>query len=80
MREHRGVAVAKPNIESALCEYLKMHHKGVSKTVSSKNLEIVLLAPLWCVSKYLQRAFSMLSLSAATPLCSRIFITPSYFI
>lgn len=41
MREHRGVAADKLNIENALCKYLEKHHKGASKTISSKKLEVV---------------------------------------
>ena len=37
MREHRGVATDKLNIENALCKYLDKHHKGASK---SKRLTI----------------------------------------
>lgn len=40
MRNHRGVAENKLNIENALCEYLEKHHKGASKTISSRKLEV----------------------------------------
>ena len=65
MREHRGVAVAKPNIENALCEYLKMHHKGVNKTVSSKKLEIVFSV----TGAEIRRAVNALRCSCQ-PICS----------
>lgn len=65
MREHRGVAADKLNIENALCKYLEKHHKGASKTISSKKLEVVFSV----TGAEIRRAVNALR-CACQPICS----------
>ena len=65
MRNHRGVAENKLNIENALCEYLKKHHKGASKTISSRKLEVVFSV----TGAEIRRAVNALR-CACQPICS----------
>ena len=65
MREHRGVAADKLNIENALCKYLETHHRGASKTISSKKLEVVFSV----TGAEIRRAVNALR-CACQPICS----------
>ena len=65
MREHRGVVADKPNIENALCKYLETHHRGASKTISSKKLEVVFSV----TGAEIRRAVNALR-CACQPICS----------
>lgn len=65
MRELRGIAADKLNIENALCSYLEKNHKGSSKTVSSKKLEVVFSV----TGAEIRRAVNALR-CACQPICS----------